>query len=348
VDYPFESPATLSLCTGGGGLDRGVERAIGRLRTIAYVEIEAFIIENLLAGMEAGLLDSAPIWANLTTFPWEHFRGKVDLIMGGYPCQPFSTAGKRQGANDPRHLWPFIETGIDTIRPAVCFFENVAGHLTLGFEQVAASLQRMGYRVEAGLYTAAEVGAPHKRARLFILAILGDAESNYEWRQRLSEQGRHWVSAGRSSIKELADTYGDGPGANAGSAERSRSEDEGGTQRQERDEVQRERSGGDIGYGCAELGDSYGIRQPSERYDGEPVGSGYSGFIDNGTLCWPSRPGEPQYAWEEPRTLESRMGCTIDGYSFREDFLRALGNGVVEQTAELAFRDLLRKHFENY
>jgi DNA (cytosine-5)-methyltransferase 1 len=60
---------------------------------------------------------------------------------------------------------------------------------------------------------------------------------------------------------------------------------------------------------------------------------------------WPGRPGEPQYEWEAPRTVESGMGCTIDGYNFREDILRALGNGVVEDTAEIAFIDLLNKHF---
>lgn len=112
----------------------------------------------------------APIWTDVKTFPAQQFRGKIHGIVGGYPCQPFSQAGKRQGEKDERHLWGYIQEHINTIRPVWCFFENVSGHLTLGFREVFASLREMGYLVEAGLFTAAEVGLPHQRKRLFILA----------------------------------------------------------------------------------------------------------------------------------------------------------------------------------
>jgi DNA (cytosine-5)-methyltransferase 1 len=101
------SPVThVSLCAGYGGIDLGLHRAIPNLRTIAVSEIEAFACANLVAKMEAGLLDPAPIWTDLKTFPWAEFRDRVDILSGGYPCQPFSAAGKRLGAEDPRHLWP--------------------------------------------------------------------------------------------------------------------------------------------------------------------------------------------------------------------------------------------------
>ncbi len=390
MDNTIQSLATLSICTGIRGLERGVERAIGPLRTIAYVEIEAFIIENLLAGMEADLVAPAPIWANLKTFAWEQFRGKVGLFMGGYPCQPFSTAGLRKGADDPRHLWPHIERGIRTVRPLCCFFENVRGHLDLGAEQVVDSLRSLGYAVESGIFTAEEVGAPHQRARLFILAILANATSS-GWGQDVANWiGRNEINIleGRQenanrfgeSGKELAHSHSDGAGTGPGNIGRAGHEDEREMERQGWNDVQRERSGGHVGDGgsaMANTDDLYNdgrrngrqgrgnefanggtvvadvLRSGSqggeqcrtlEQGDGtsKPCGStAERGFNDR----WPARPGAWQFDWEAPRTIESGLGCAINGYNFREDLLRSLGNGVVEQQAEYAFRILLKKHF---
>lgn len=142
------------------GLERGLERVIGELRTIAYVEIEAFVIENLVQQMEQGVLAPTPVFTDVKTFPFEKFRGRVHGIIGGYPCQPFSAAGLRKGESDPRHLWPFIKRGVKKSRPIWVFFENVEGHLSLGFERVQKDLRQMGYAVEAGIFTAQEVGAP--------------------------------------------------------------------------------------------------------------------------------------------------------------------------------------------
>jgi DNA (cytosine-5)-methyltransferase 1 len=160
----------LSLCAGYGGIDLGLKRAIPGLRTVAFSEIEAFACANLVAKMEAGQLDVAPVWTNLKTFPWHQFRGKVDILSGGYPCQPFSAAGKRLGKDDPRHLWPWIADGISILQPALCFFENVEGHISLGLSTVVSDLEGLGYKVAFGLFSAAEVGAPHQRKRIFVLA----------------------------------------------------------------------------------------------------------------------------------------------------------------------------------
>ena len=123
----------ISFCTGYGGLELGIRRAGVDVRTIVNVEIEAFCCANLVAKTEEGRMDNAPIWTDLKTFPAREFRGKVHGLIGGYPCQPFSSAGKRQGEKDPRHLWPYILKHIRAIGDVQwCFFETVSyTHLTL-------------------------------------------------------------------------------------------------------------------------------------------------------------------------------------------------------------------------
>lgn len=165
----------LSLCSGIGGLDLGVDLAMGgRCQHVALVEREAFAVSHLVAAMEAGVLAHAPIWSDVASFPGREVRGRVDLVVGGYPCQPFSHAGKRRGADDPRHLWPHIRRLlVDTDAP-LAFFENVRGHVSLGLREVLDDLASLGFDAEWGVFRASDVGATHQRARLFILAYRGD------------------------------------------------------------------------------------------------------------------------------------------------------------------------------
>ena len=161
----------LGLCAGYCGIELGLKRVLPTLRTVALCEIEAFAIANLVSKMEAELMDPAPIWPDLKTFPWAAFRDRVDILTGGYPCQPFSAAGQRKGKQDPRHLWPFIADGIRLLKPKCCFFENVEGHISLGLSDVIEDLAGMGYRTTWGIFSASECGAPHQRKRVFILAV---------------------------------------------------------------------------------------------------------------------------------------------------------------------------------
>jgi len=160
----------VGLCAGYGGIELGLKRVLPTLRTVALCEIEAFAIANLVAKMEAGLMDPAPIWTDLKTFPWEEFRDRVDILTGGYPCQPFSAAGLRRGTDDPRHLWPYIASGIRILRPKLCFFENVEGHISLGLREVVGELEELGYQTAWGIFSAAECGACHQRRRVYLLA----------------------------------------------------------------------------------------------------------------------------------------------------------------------------------
>ena len=309
----------LGLCAGYGGIELGLKRVLPTLRTVALCEIEAFACANLVAKMEAGLMDAAPIWADLKTFPWDAFRGRVDILTGGYPCQPFSSAGKRLGGEDPRHLWPYISNGIRLLQPSFCFFENVEGHITQGLHYVLSELGELGYRTTWGIFSAAECGAPHQRKRVFILA--------------------HREGKGLERYSRLL-------------------------------------------AGCSE---SRWIAQGSA---GSIDGSGDGGNV------WPSRPGQPQHAWEPPRVvgnseshtgnrlsvgkksqqsqsgfdgkticknnseckIESTLGRDADGTTSgldyaelyvscdnRTDELRLLGNGVVPATAELAFKTLIQQ-----
>jgi len=160
----------LSLCTGIGGLELGLKLACPKSRTVCYCEREAYCVEILVKRIEERILDNAPIWSDITTFDGRPWNKKVDCVVGGYPCQPFSSAGKKLGREDERWIWPHIAGIIAAVEPEWCFFENVSAHLRVGFEQVHDDLQKMGYRVAAGVFTAEEVGAGHRRERLFWLA----------------------------------------------------------------------------------------------------------------------------------------------------------------------------------
>lgn len=148
-----------SLFTGYGGLDMAVG---GELAW--YAEIEKAACQVL-----ATHHPNVPNLGDITTIDWSTVE-PVDILTGGYPCQPFSHAGLRKGKNDERHLWPYVCNAINTIRPRHAILENVAGHLTLGFADVLADLATIGYDAEWGTLRASDVGAPHQRKRLFIVA----------------------------------------------------------------------------------------------------------------------------------------------------------------------------------
>lgn len=137
--------------------------------------------------MEDEALDRAPIWDDLATFPGEQYRGKVDIVSAGFPCQPWSVAGKRLGIRDPRWLWPHIARIVREVEPGLVFLENVPG-LAHGADDLDDDKQPTGWRFPAGLWfvlgelagigwnaewiscEAAAVGAPQERERIFVLA----------------------------------------------------------------------------------------------------------------------------------------------------------------------------------
>lgn len=156
-----------SLFSGYGGLDMAVQATFGG-ELAWWSDIEPASV-HVMTAHHPGV----PNLGDMTKVDWSDIPA-VDILTGGYPCQPFSHAGKRKGKNDARHLWPFVCDAISALRPRLVVLENVAGHLTLGFSDVLADLARVGYDARWGVVRAADAGAPHGRKRLFILAQPAD------------------------------------------------------------------------------------------------------------------------------------------------------------------------------
>jgi DNA (cytosine-5)-methyltransferase 1 len=298
----------ISFCSGYGGIERGLDLTGTTHRVLAYVEIEAFAVANLASKMESGELDAAPIYTDIKTFPAHLFRGCVDLITGGYPCQPFSAAGRRRGEDDPRHLWPYIREHINAIEPVQCFFENVEGHISLGLSSVISDLEEDGYDSTWGIFSASEVGAPHQRKRVYILANTGipfgdDSETDSQCADtdsvRPHREEEHRCRSVQRGIKLQ--------------------------HQQERESRQvREDVADTVSQGFQERQSHSRIlgkgRKPPARKDFELEGN-----QRNTSLTWP---------------VEPNVGRVVDGCADRVDRIRMLGNGVVPQTAAKAWRTL--------
>lgn len=328
----------LSLCTGYGGIDLGLARVVSNLRTVAYCEREAAAIELLLSRMEGGQLDAAPIWTDLQSFPWAEFSDRVDILSGGYPCQPFSSAGKRLGAEDERHLWPAIADGIRILRPRICFFENVEGHISLGLSTVISDLEELGYKVSWGIFSAAEVGAPHQRKRVFVMAVSrsigGQAgiPKSVAWDEGL---------AGVADYGCSQDAWPSRPGEPQHWWEPPRVVADTG-----RDQCERRSAVGEVPCehdGAQGAGEESGGRGQDEAGERSLTESGGIGT-------------EPAVGDAEHRQAEPEVGGGVDGATDwvgygelcvssdnRTDELRMLGNGVVPATAARAFVTLMEE-----
>ncbi|MDA0232638.1 MAG: DNA cytosine methyltransferase [Chloroflexi bacterium] len=304
----------LSLYAGGGGLDMGFKRARPNAQCVAFVEHEASAAALLVDHVEAGLLDAAPLFTDAFAFPAERFHGLVDWIIGGPPCQPFSVAGRQLGADDARNLWPLTLRLVEQIQPGGCFFENVpsAESLWYVYENVIPGLRHLGYEVAAGIFSAAEVGAPHNRERIFILADAGREHGDVQQRGAKAEHP--------------------GSGGDVGHTGR-------GSRRAEQ-RLQPQGAGGWAG----EPGEGV-AHAVSERGRGRDGGGGYArdAFPPGPTGDWSNVP-ERLYPAVEPgfRDVADGLAGRVAALS-RSQELRIAGNGVVPMTAERAFLTLRRQ-----
>jgi DNA (cytosine-5)-methyltransferase 1 len=158
-----------------------------RHRTVCHVERNAYAASVLVARMEDEALDRAPIWDDLTTFDGAAWRGLVDLVTAGLPCQPYSVAGKQRGHEDERALWPHFVRIVDEVDPAFVFLENVP-LFQKHFEPVWQRLRDMGFVwAPPLLQTASQHGAPHIRNRFYAMAAHPDRAA--QWLEPRRESG---------------------------------------------------------------------------------------------------------------------------------------------------------------
>ena len=236
----------LDLFSGLGGFSLGLERT-GRYKTVAFCEIDKYctlLLQKHWKGVK--------IYNDVKKITKEGFEAdgieSPDIITGGFPCQPFSVAGKQKGTDDDRHLWPEMFRIIKAFKPRFVIGENVPGIVNIQdgvvFETVCTDLESQGYEVQPFNIPAAAVGAPHQRKRIWIIATLADSVSNderreisrsYEEKGRVQEEHRSKDSASRifsgtSEIRKSNNGYetmeNSGRTLRQGSSIRKKNEDE--------------------------------------------------------------------------------------------------------------------------
>jgi len=292
---------SLSLFSGAGGGLLG-ERLLG-WEHVGYVEFNEYCQKVIAQRIEDGLLDDAPIFSDIRAFIDQgyatSYKGMVDVVTAGFPCQPFSVAGKRAGEDDSRNLWPETLAVLRAVRPRYALLENVPGLLAHPYaRRIFGDLAESGFDADWRVLSAAECGAPHKRDRVWIYCHTNGRRRTQQSQSRDREPGIHGESGtircgcgyefaaacGRygcpNCLGEMADSGSEGleRRAVAGSA--------GGDARNER-----ERSG--VGYG--------------------------SKAID----WWATEP---------------RLGRVADGVANRVDRLKATGNGQVPAVVRAAWQ----------
>ena len=317
--------------------DLGLERA--GMRCVGQVEIEPFC-QKVLAKHWPDVWR----WNDVKTLTGETVRQHcetVDLLCGGVPCQPASVAGKRKGAADHRWLWPDFLRLVSEINPVWVLAENPRGITSLRVEGmqfsewIAREFAARGYELLPVKLAAEDVGASQRRERVFFVAYSSGLQSerrreleNLACETRATESN----SAERKRMWHAAFNCG----SNVANADSVRQQQPGG---------QFAESGQWAGDGSEALADASGAGQQERN---AAAVSNQPGYPAGGDFArWPARPGQPQHGWEEPRVIESALGCAVAGLSerlarrHRVASLKALGNAIVPQVAEVIGRAIM-------
>jgi DNA (cytosine-5)-methyltransferase 1 len=203
----------LDLFSGIGGFALAAQWA--GIETVAFCEIDDFACKVLNKNFP-----DVPVHRDIRELDGSLYAG-IDLITGGYPCQPFSTAGKRKGADDPRHLWPEMFRVIQQARPTWVVCENVAGHITMGLDAVLSDMESLGYAGQAVVIPACAKDAPHERKRVWIIfnsdsvdaiGVERPSGEDFQTKERETSQGEQerddrFVKLEPRAITPRGDTY---------------------------------------------------------------------------------------------------------------------------------------------
>jgi len=206
----------LDLFSGIGGFSLGLE-ATGGFETVAFCDIEEFPRKVLQKHWP-----DVKQYTDIKELNYEQLKADglvpIDIITGGYPCQPFSVAGRKKGEEDPRHLWPEYFRLVKELRPTWVIGENVSGHIKLGLDTVLENLESEGYAVRTFSISASSVGANHQRERVWIVAH-SERNDNLQEEQRINGekeeiQREHWKKdsdtrkpGGTDSIRQTSDKH---------------------------------------------------------------------------------------------------------------------------------------------
>jgi DNA (cytosine-5)-methyltransferase 1 len=342
----------LDLFSGIGGFSIGLEKA--GFETVAFCEIEEYP-----RGVLKRHWPDIPIYRDVRELTGEQLRADgiiPDVIVGGYPCQPFSLAGVRRGEEDDRHLWPEVRRLINEIRPAWGIFENVAGHITMGLDEVLSDLEAEGYAARPFVIPACSVDAPHRRDRVWIVAHANrssdrrtsrqDEEADGEVSQRddsgVSDKSSEVCSAalgnaehdGSPSSRDFGFIQGKSIGSEKkvkqSSRPSERAKDVGDAKCSRRSGFNGRRSGKKSSDRCEDVAEA-----SSKRLQGRTEGQVHGvGNISKQS----TRGGEDR---REFWPTEPNVGRVANGVPARSHRIKALGNAVVPQIPEIIGRMIM-------
>ena len=360
----------------GGGILGGM--LLGH-RTVCAVEIDPYCRKVLLQRQRDGILPWFPIWDDVRTFDGKPWRGVVDVVCGGFPCQDISVAGKGAGIDGERSgLWGEMARIIGEVQPRIVFVENSPALVTRGLGRVLGDLSEMGYDSQWGIVSAADAGAPHLRRRIWILAYadsINDAMRGYSRDDaKTMDQGqlhaRGSFSNSRSGCEKSAGQNSNVANANeVGRYGRAGEQRAGWRAELENGGWQRVSFAGDCdddGY-CALCGLEYAeeCECPGPTMDGyeycerdgimfgRPIPDAEEQGLEGAESTrdsWPdgqscqSGPGRRENDWW---ATESELGRVAHGVANRVDRLKAIGNGQVPAVAALAWRILSEQQRSN-
>ena len=211
----------LSLFSGAGGGLLATKHFL-KWRTIGYVEQNHYCQNIIAQRAKEGLLDSAPLWGDINEFiesgAVDQYEGVTDVVTGGFPCQPFSVAGRRKGKDDSRNCWPQCIEVIRRVKPRFFFGENVPGLLNSGyFPEILRSLAQAGYAARWKVLGVDDCGGNHRRKRLWLLAYSPDKRSKERYAERSQQTGEGEADNALSRSKDVAHSVSDSEGSAYGS-----------------------------------------------------------------------------------------------------------------------------------